>query len=117
MKYIIEIEDEPFVKDGKKLYKCKSFNSLVFDTIGLGVLEPYKEEEINIGDEVKSLDDDNEIYVVTYIKKPDIPQAQHYYRGIDSNGEWHSCVRHKITKTGRHFDSVETAMKEITDVH
>ena len=113
MKYIIEIEDEPFVKDGKKLYKCKSFNSLVFDTIGLSILEPYKEEEINIGDEVKSLDDDNEIYVVTHIKKPDIPQAQHYYRGIDGDGKWHSRVRHKIVKTGRHFNIVDKLFEEM----
>lgn len=41
MKYIIEIENEPFVRD-EKLYRAKGFKSLVFDQIGLDKLMPYK---------------------------------------------------------------------------
>lgn len=174
MKYIIEIEDDPFVKGGKELYKCKPFNSLVFDKIGLGKLEPYNEmtkedairylescgwmkkhddivadkafiegtalawegarmankqaglvdflgsydmnyfidlakakrDEIRVGDEVRALDDDGEVYVVTIIDIG-INQNLSYYRGIDGEGRWHSRARSKIAKTGRHFDAVD----------
>ena len=44
-KYIIELEDEPFEQAGKKLWKSKKFNSLVFDEGGLNRLEEYKEPE------------------------------------------------------------------------
>ena len=44
-KYIIEIEDEPFVRQSalfgeKGLYRAKGFNSLVFDQVGLDKLTP-----------------------------------------------------------------------------
>lgn len=43
-KYIIELEDKPFHKeDGDFLYRVKGFNSLVFDTTGIGKLTPYTE--------------------------------------------------------------------------
>ena len=38
-KYTIELEDEPFTSGDKKLYKCKGFNSLVFDENGIEILE------------------------------------------------------------------------------
>ena len=112
MKYIIEIEDEPFVKDGRKLYKCKHFNSLVFDTIGLGILEPYYDKEICIGDEVRALDDDSEAYVVTFIDMGIDPNHS-YYRGIDGEGDLHFRARHEIAKTGRHFNTVDKLFEEM----
>ena len=55
MKYIIEINDTPMTTPelGKKLYKAKGFNSLVFDQNGLDKLEKIdtysKTEEYSIG--------------------------------------------------------------------
>ena len=44
-KYVIEIEDEPYVRRGKKaLYMAKGFNSLVFDQFGLDKLTPLDKE-------------------------------------------------------------------------
>ena len=48
-KYIIEIEDEPFVRlsalfGEEGLYRAKGFNSLVFDQVGLGKLTPLDKE-------------------------------------------------------------------------
>ena len=53
MKYIIEIEDEPFGRNDDpviphgmdKLYRAKGFKSLVFDKNGLDKLIPYTEPE------------------------------------------------------------------------
>ena len=44
MKYIIEINDIPMTTPelGKKLYKAKGFNSLVFDQNGLDKLEKFE---------------------------------------------------------------------------
>lgn len=40
-KYIIEIEEEPYVRRGENaLYRAKGFNSLVFDQFGLDKLTP-----------------------------------------------------------------------------
>ena len=39
MKYIIDIEDEPFEQNGEKLWRAKGFKSLVFDKEGLNRLE------------------------------------------------------------------------------
>ena len=51
MKYIIEIEDEPFGRNDDpliphgmdELYRAKGFRSLVFDENGLNKLTPYVE--------------------------------------------------------------------------
>ena len=45
MKYIIEIEEEPFESPGseQRLWKSTEFNSLVFDKTGLEKLTPYDE--------------------------------------------------------------------------
>ena len=55
MKYIIEIEDKPLVRDGEKLWRASAFKSLVFDQDGLRRLIPYhepgKEEMFQVGDE------------------------------------------------------------------
>lgn len=48
-KYVIELEEEPFVSsepgEYKKLYRVKGFNSLVFDEEGLKRLTPYKDQQ------------------------------------------------------------------------
>ena len=41
MEFILKVENEPFVKGGKKLYKSTAFESLVFDQKGLDKLEKY----------------------------------------------------------------------------
>lgn len=45
-KYIIELEDKPFHKDGDFLCRVKGFNSLVFDMTGIGMLTPYTEPDL-----------------------------------------------------------------------
>ena len=49
-KYVIELEDKPFHKNGSggkktELYRVKGFNSLVFDGLGLSKLKPYEDCE------------------------------------------------------------------------
>ena len=175
MKYIIEIEDEPFGRNDDpvishgmdELYRAKGFRSLVFDSVGLKKLKPYVDPQViidvpavehqsyengladgwkgaayiankhglrysffdkfdihtvveemrknlepQIGDEVRALDDDNEVYVVTQIGM-EIDHTHTYYRGIDSDGKWHSRARHKIAKTGRHFDAIDKFFEEM----
>jgi len=41
MEFILDVENEPFVKNGKELYKSATFESLVFDQKGLDKLERY----------------------------------------------------------------------------
>lgn len=45
-KYIIELEDKPFHKDGDFLCRVKGFNSLVFDMTGISKLTPYTEPNL-----------------------------------------------------------------------
>ena len=45
-KYIIELEDKPFHKDGDFLCRVKGFNSLVFDMTGISKLTPYTELDL-----------------------------------------------------------------------
>lgn len=66
MKYVIEIEDEPFVRKSalygeEALYRANGFKSLVFDETGLKKLTPLPEymskykperEVFHVGDEV-----------------------------------------------------------------
>lgn len=51
-KYVIELEEEPFVSsepgEYKKLYRVEGFNSLVFDEEGLKRLTPYEEAETKL---------------------------------------------------------------------
>lgn len=45
MKYIIELEDEPFSNEiGEELYRAKGFKSLVFDAYGLSRLTSYEDD-------------------------------------------------------------------------
>lgn len=51
-KYIIELEEEPFIKHFKNgawetIYRVKGFNSLVFDWNGLNMLTPYTEPDLD----------------------------------------------------------------------
>lgn len=47
MKYIIEFEDKPIIKnDGRRLYAAKGFNALVFDENGLDKLKKYSTEPL-----------------------------------------------------------------------
>lgn len=45
-KYIIELENRPYMKAGKAIYKAKNFKTLVFDESGLEQLEPYDRDAI-----------------------------------------------------------------------
>lgn len=47
-KYIIELEDKPFHKDGDFLCRVKGFNSLVFDMTGISKLTPYHEPDLGL---------------------------------------------------------------------
>lgn len=63
MKYIIDIDEKPFVQKSalhgeKAVYKAKAFNTLVFDEEGLSRLTPYNEQaELKAGDVVISKQD------------------------------------------------------------
>lgn len=47
MKYVIEFEDNPIIKnDGRRLYAAKGFNALMFDEHGLGKLKKYSTEPL-----------------------------------------------------------------------
>ena len=51
-KYIIELEEAPFIQHFKNgawetIYRVKGFNSLVFDWNGLNMLTPYTEPDLN----------------------------------------------------------------------
>lgn len=74
MKYVIEIEDEPFVRKSalhgeEAVYRAKGFKSLVFDKNGLDKLIPLKENEDNefhVGDGVKKGNDIGYVLVPNY---------------------------------------------------
>lgn len=65
MKYIIEIEDEPFERGSKKLYRTSGFNSLVFDAEGLRRLKPYDESEAEMRDVEKAWEIVRKIFLYT----------------------------------------------------
>ena len=45
MKYIIDVEKI----ENTDLYRAKGFNTLVFDSFGLSLLEPYEKKELTEG--------------------------------------------------------------------
>lgn len=47
MQFKIELEDEPFMKGTELLFRCKGFNSLVFDVEGLKKLASLNPENKN----------------------------------------------------------------------
>lgn len=53
MKYIIDIEDVPFRNNERELFKCRQFNSLVFDKNGLEKLLPYEPQRDAIADNAR----------------------------------------------------------------
>ena len=73
-KYILEIEDEPFVQNGKKLWKSKQFASLVFDQNGLDMLTPYsevnKDDEPECGKKYYSIDTNSNICDFEWCDEP-----------------------------------------------
>ena len=82
MKYIIEIEDEPFVRKSalhgeEALYRANGFQSLVFDEYGLKKLTPLSEymskykpdrEVFHVGDKIR----EKETGANGYVLIPDI---------------------------------------------
>lgn len=68
-----------------------------------------KQKEINVGDEVRSLDDEG---TVMDDLKPWIVTCEYvgYYQGVDRTGEIHSNPKELVIKTGRHFD-IETVLE------
>lgn len=130
-KYIIEIEEEPFIRKSalhgeEALYRAVGFNSLVFDKHGLEKLIPFDktEEEIRVGDEVYMdlVDKDNIL--------PKIPNPRKFivvciYIGLcnekilsllsRSTGRIHDyplkCKgKPNFKKTGRHFSDIANAI-------
>lgn len=98
-KYIIEIEDEPFLREsGSPLYKAKNFNSLVFDETGLrrlkkivecnGETDSHKEKEKLIfhhGDIAK--DKNNRLcMIIKCVEHMDSPEFS-LYSVIYQNGD------------------------------
>jgi len=53
MKYVIDIEDKPFKQGDKELYKCRQFNTLVFDKNGLDKLMGYEGQKHAIADNAR----------------------------------------------------------------
>ena len=87
MKYIIEIEDEPFTRKSalygeEALYRANGFKSLVFDETGLKKLTPLTEymskynkperEAFHVGDEVIN----NVSCETAYVLVPDYGETQ-----------------------------------------
>ena len=78
MKYVIEIDDEPFARKSalygeEALYRANGFRSLVFDETGLKKLTPLTEymskykpenEVFHVGDEVINIDSCETAYVL-----------------------------------------------------
>ena len=132
MKYIIEIEDEPFGRNDDpniphgmdELWRAKGFRSLTFDKVGLSKLTPYvePEDEIKVGDELIYCNSHKELrFVVTNINERSVVAADNLYKscvvtvytGITSDGEWVSTDN--VKKTGRHFDKAVELLKEMKD--
>ena len=120
-KYIIEIEDEPFVRRSalhgeEALYRAVGFRSLVFDQNGLNNLKPrddlardYIERVTNknfeVGDEV--VDDDDIKYTVLDVDD-DVIQV------LSENGCVEQLLCSECVKTGRRFaDTVDTLLNKM----
>ena len=100
MKYIIEINDTPMTTPelGKKLYKAKGFNSLVFDQNGLDKLEKFETtsmiDKSNFSEEQYRLDIENahdcgyqEGYAnsqATKLEWGDVQYSKGYQEGYDT---------------------------------
>jgi hypothetical protein len=118
-KYVIELEDEPFVPNifkehEEQLWRVKGFQSLVFDQNGLDKLEKLDEQNrdeyvqcylekqnIQVGDEAIYLSclGSEETIVVTRV-------GESILYGLDPRtGEvYHIQKESVLSKTGRHFD-------------
>lgn len=113
-KYIIEIDEEPFTKDGNKLYRASKFASLVFDSYGLSMLEEYKEPELEptlrVGDLV--LTEGGSKIVVTYLDEI-------YFGGFGIQPDGSDCItwvgigRNRIRKILRHYSCIADILEDL----
>ena len=121
MKYVLELEDKPFVSEsGEELYRAKGFKSLVFDKNGIDKLERLKEPEkpvlvqsINVGDEVK-IKGSGVNFVVTKIYKP-FTETELYCCGYGKGGGPLYRPVKEVEPTGRHFHAIVESLKEFDD--
>ena len=116
MKYIIDIEDEPFVRKSclygeEALYRAKGFKSLVFDQTGLDKLTPYEEahkrpaSELSPGDEVIFLDGTKAVAL-------DSDQEGGGFWFLTENG----CIEYMnepLSITGHKYTEIENMLKRM----
>ncbi len=97
MKYIIEIENEFKDSYGNKLYKAKSFNSLVFDQNGLDKLEKYEAFQTYNKGYQQGYEDARKRFDPMYFEPGDIVEDKEgnkfAFVNIDSNGEYYRFSR------------------------
>lgn len=113
-KYIIEIEEEPFIRKSalhgeEAVYRAKGFKSLVFDQVGLDKLTPIDEIEekdediLCTGDEV--VFDDIKAVVM------DEADESGVYIVFNENGCIHAFDGRLLKKTGVHYDQIDTLLE------
>ena len=109
---MIEIDEEPFTRNGNKLYRATNFASLVFDSYGLSLLEEYKEPEPELreGDLVE-IDSGRRMIVVMY-KYGDC------FGGFDIQKDRKPCSLvgieiKRIKKILKHYDCIETVLEDL----
>ena len=121
-KYIIEIEEEPFIRKSvlhgeETLYRAKGFKSLVFDQVGLDKLTPIdendevKEDDFLIGDEViidEALTGDGIKAVI--MDESDEPGV---YMVFNENGCIQAIYERFLKKTGVHYDTIDTLLERM----
>ena len=106
-KFVIELEDFPYVpygsvEGGDKLWRVKGFKSLVLTEDALNKLTPYKEGNIEIGDEIEN----GGVKCIV----ADIDGG--FWYGIGKNGKEFGTYEYQVSdmdqlgwhKTGRHVD-------------
>jgi hypothetical protein len=111
----------------KKLYSCgwerdwkamgfefdegewsKNFEYIIGQYTAAEIVEKvkaYKDKEIHVGDEVTA--NSGAVYLVTYDKEPEV----YGYRGIGRDGITYCYTIGTLTKTGKHYDSVDAYMR------
>ena len=125
MKYIIEIEDEPFVRQSalhgeEGVYRAKGFNNLFFDKTMLDKLKPQptvvnyiawqeNQNEIRVGDEV-TVNTTKITGIVFGINKYSVTVIW-----VDTNDEvrCRRFITEDLQKTGRHFSEVTELIKKL----
>lgn len=116
-KYIIEIEEEPFIRKSalhgeEAVYRAKGFKSLVFDQAGLDKLTPIdendevKEDNFLIGDEV-IMDYGIKAVVMDEADEPGV------YMVFNENGCIQALDERLLKKTGVHYDTIDTLLERM----